>query len=270
MDAYDSQTLATTTEMAAVAAFAHLGADGYPRLTPVTPLLLDGDPAFTLTYADSALAQEISTSPRAALAFSDSRLAYVGWSPLSATVRVEVFPDPEGELFRQELLTQEVRKFPPARSLIDSPVLQRENWWCLPRWIVRVVEAGEPQPIARRESPDHGLLACDVNGTLETQTVEVGDWESDRIRIRSLLTDATLPGSAPTALLSHDFAVPDMDPRATLLVTGELEGGRLSVKSREGDREIGARPGLLARWRAHRDYERRCRAGIKSYATPGR
>ncbi|MDQ3303998.1 MAG: hypothetical protein M3518_11720, partial [Actinomycetota bacterium] len=140
----------------------------------------------------------------------------------------------------------------------------------LPRWIVRVVEAGEPQPIARRESPDHGLLACDVNGTLETQTVEVGDWESDRIRIRSLLTDATLPGSAPTALLSHDFAVPDMDPRATLLVTGELEGGRLSVKSREGDREIGARPGLLARWRAHRDYERRCRAGIKSYATPGR
>jgi len=173
-------------------------------------------------------------------------------------------------LFRQELLTQEVRKFPPARSLIDSPVLQRENWWYLPRWIVRVVDAGEPRPIARRESPDHGLLVCDVNGALETRTVEVSDWESDRIRIGSLLTDTALPTDVRAALLSHDFAVPDMDPRATLLITGKLEGGRLSVKSREGDRVIGTRPGLLARWRAHRDYERRCRAGIKSYATPGR
>ncbi|MDP9476585.1 MAG: hypothetical protein M3R38_13030, partial [Actinomycetota bacterium] len=77
MSLYDPQTFATTTELSAVAAFAYVGPDGTPRIVPVTPLLLEGDPAFTLTYALSETAQEISTATGAALVFFDSRLAYV-------------------------------------------------------------------------------------------------------------------------------------------------------------------------------------------------
>jgi hypothetical protein len=49
MTVYDRQTLATTAELAAVAASAHTDAGGTPIVEPVTPLLLDGSPAFTLT-----------------------------------------------------------------------------------------------------------------------------------------------------------------------------------------------------------------------------
>ena len=265
MSGYDRQTLATTAELAAVAAFAYVGDDGMPRLTPVTPLLLDADPAFTLTYADSALAREVSASPRAALVFSDSRLAYVGWSPLSVAVKVEVLADPEGELFRDALLTQELRKFPPGRQIIDSPLLQRENWWYLPRWIVRVVEAGEPRPVARRAASDHGILAYESGGALAADTVQVAGWNADRIPVRPLSGHSSPPES-PAALMRHDFATPDMDPRTTFLATGRLENGRLLVDRRSGSHELGKRPGLVARWREQRDLERRCKAGLKEHA----
>ncbi len=266
MPVYDRQSLKTTTEQAAVAAFAHVGSGGSPRLMPITPLLLDGSPAFTLTFARSDLAREISASPQAALVYADSRLAYVGWNPLSVTARAEVIPDPEGKLFREELLHQELRKFPPDRELIGSLLLQRENWWYLPRWIVRVIEAGEPRPVARRAGPDHGVLAYETGGVLLAETASVEDWDADRILVKPFAATAYLPpAGVPAALLFHDFAIPDMDPRTSFLVRGRLENGRLSVSERSGSRTLGKRPGLLARWRAQRDLERRCKAGLKEY-----
>jgi hypothetical protein len=266
MNVYDPQTLTTTTELAAVAAFAYVGPDGVPRLTPVTPLLLDGAPAFTLTYALSDVAREISGSPGAALVFSDSRLAYVGWSPLSVAVEVEVLPDPEGELFCDALLTQELLKFPPGRQIIDSPLLQRENWWYLPRWVVRVVGTGEPRPVARRAAPDHGVLAYESGGVLAADTAQVADRDADRISVRTLSEGGPPPPGSPAALLLHDFATPDMDPRNTFLATGKLESGRLLVDRRSGSPELGERPGLIARWREQRALERRCKAGLREYA----
>ena len=270
MDAYDAQTLITTTEMAAVATLAYSVPGGPPRLTPVTPLLLDGEPAIALTYAESEMAREISTAPFVSLAFTDSRLAYVGWTPLSVAVTIEVTQDPEGELFRQELLTQEVRKFPPARQFIDSPLLQRENWWYLPRWILRVVDFETPHPTTRRETPNHALLAYEKENTLQLETVEVQNWEADSIPIRPQTSGTFFSANTPAALFHHDFAVPDMDPRSTFLATGILNGDRFSVESREGTRSISGRPGLFGRLRAQRDLEKSCRACIKKYATPGR
>ena len=262
MPLYDRQTLVTTTELAAVAAFAHVGADGIPHLMPVTPLLLDGDPAFTLTYACLDLAKEITASPQAALVFHDSRLAYAGWSPLTVRAEIEVVPDPDGGLFSEKLLDQELRKFPPDRQLIDSPLLRRENWWYMPRLIVRLVETGEPRPIARRESSDHGVLAYVSGEGLTASAVRVEDWNANRIHVR-LFGDEPLRKTSPAALLYHDFAVPDMDPRATFLATGLLENGCLYVARRSGSRFLGKRPGLLTRWRGYKDIERRCKAGLK-------
>ena len=267
MSVYDRQTLSTTTELAAVAAFAHVGADDAPRLRPVTPLLLEGTPAFALTYAESDLAREISASPQAALVFHDSRLAYVGWSPLTVAVKAEAIPDPEGELFREELLHQQLRKFPPDRQLIGNLLLQRENWWYLPRWVVRLVEAGEPRSVTRRAGPEHGILAYETESVLRAETVHVGDWDAARIPIKPLADHASVPfESVQATLLYHDFTTPDMDPRTTFLATGRLENARLFVAQRSGSRTLGKRPGLLARWRAQRDLERRCKAGLREYA----
>ncbi len=265
MHEYNRQTLITSAELAAVATFAHTGDDDMPRLTSVTPLLLDGCPAFTLTYARLELAREIAASPQATLVFHDSRLAYAGWSPLTASGRVEVVSDPDGELFYEKLLHQELDKFPPDRQLIDSPLLRRENWWYMPRLIVRLVEAGEPRPVARRETPDHSVLAYVSGGGLTAETVHVEDWNVDRIPIRlSRSGEPSLPEGSSATLLYHDFAVPDMDPRTSFLAAGRLENGRLFVTRRRGSRTLGERPGLFARWRAHRDLKRRCKAGLKS------
>ena len=267
MPVYDSQTLATTTELAAVAAFVCVGADGAPLIEPVTPLLFEGGPAFALTYARSDLAQQISSSPRAALVFSDSRLAYVGWNPLSVAARAQVIPDPEGKVFSEELLQQQLRKFPPDRELIGSLILQSENWWYVPRWIVRLVEAGEPHPVARRIEPDHGVLAYDTGEALVAETVRVEDWAAERIPVRPLDPRTSLPSEdVPAALFYHDFAIPDMDPRTSLLVRGRLTNSRLSVTERGGSTTLDKRPGLLARWRAQRELERRCKAGLKEHA----
>ncbi len=264
MSLYDRQTLTTTTELAAVAAFAYAGADGTPHLMPVTPLLLDGDPAFTLPYARLELAREIFASSQAALLYADSRLAYVGWSPLAATVKAEVIPDPEGELFCEKLLHQELRKFPPDRQLIDSPLLRRENWWYVPRLIVRLVEPGEPRPVARRETQDHGVLAYVSDKGLTAESVRVADWGAERISVGLSGVNERSVERSPATLLYYDFEVPDMDPRTSFLAAGRLENGRLSVAHRSGSRTLGKRPGLIARWRAQRDLERRCKAGLKS------
>lgn len=265
MPAYDRQTLVTTAELAAVAAAAYVGSDGVPAVEAVTPLLVGGDPAFTLPYARLDLLREISASPQLALVFSDSRLAYVGWRPLAVTGRTEITADPEGHLFREELLHQELRKFPPDRQLIGSMLLQRENWWYLPRFIVRLIEAEDPRPVARRAGPDHGVLAYEEGGLLTAETVRVEDWNAERIPVRTSLGQTSLPPEAvPAGLFFHDFAVPDMDPRTSFLARGRIINGRLVVSERSGSPTLGKRPGLLARWRAQRDLQRRCKAAIKS------
>lgn len=263
MPEYDAQTLATTAELAAVAAVAYVAPDGAPALEGVTPLLFRGEPAFTLSYARSDLAREISASPRIALVFSDSRLAYVGWNPLVATGRAEVTADPEGELFRDELLHQELGKFPPDRPLIGSMLLQRENWWYMPRYIVRLAAPAEAHPVARRAGPEHGVLACAASGDITAGTVRVEEWGAGRIPVRSAGPTPLPPQGVPAALFRHDFAVPDMDPRASFLARGRLENGRLLVADRRGSPVLGKRPGLLARWRAQRELQRRCKAGLR-------
>ena len=265
MPTYDRQTLRTTTELAAIATVAYSGPDGMPRIISITPLLLDGVPAFSFTYARSDLAQEIFASPQAVLTYADSRLAYMGWSPLSVAARIEVSPDPEGGLFRDKLLHQQLRKFPPDRQLIGSLLLQRENWWYMPRWIARVVEAGEPRAVARRTGLDQGVLAWKTDQAIAADTVRVEDWDADPVVVRSLSEEGLPTETLPAALFFHDFAIPDMDPRTSFLATGWLDNGRLSVMRRAGSLELGKRPGLIARWRAQRDLERRCKAGLKNH-----
>jgi len=268
MHGYDRQSLTTTTELAAVAELAYAAANGSPRVEAVTPLLLGGDPTFALPYSRLELARRLAEVPRVSVTFSDSRLAYVGWSPLTVEGAVEVTPDPEGELFLGELLTDELRKFRPARSLIGNFVARRDHWWYVPRLILRLKDAGPPRPVARRTAPEHAVLAWNVGGTVRADVVRVDDWQAERIAVRPLPPDAAgpaepLPDGVPAALFRNDFSVPDMEQRASLLVSGRLEGRRLTVERLEGEPQLGRRPGTLGRWRAQMDLARRCKAGLK-------
>jgi hypothetical protein len=249
--------------MAAVAELSYLDSAGSPRIEPLTPLLMEKEPAFALPYSRTDLAHRLEKSPEVSLTFSDSRLARVGWSPLAVEGRMEVIPDPEGDLFLEELLYWELRKFWPSRQLIGSLVLRRDNWWYVSRLILRFTETAAPRSIARRTDPDHGILAWKTGDGISSDTVRVEGWEVERPLVSPISPDVTLPDGVAAALLYHDFSVPDMEQRAILHLSGRLENGRLSVTSSEGSRTLGKRPGIVARWRAQKELERRCRAGLK-------
>lgn len=264
MTVYDQQTLRTSAEMAAVAELSYLDTDGSPRIEPLTPLLMEKEPVFALPYSRTDLAYRLEESPWVSLTFSDSRLARVGWSPLAVEGKIEVVPDPEGDLFLDELLYWELRKFWPSRQLIGSLVLRRDNWWYVPRLILRFTETDAPRSLVRRTEPSHGVLAWrNEGGLVYSDSVRIENWEDERPLLRPLSPDETLPGSGPAAFLYHDFSVPDREQRVVLHLSGRLENGRLVVKRREGSRFLDKRPGIVARWRAQKGLERRCREGLK-------
>ena len=260
---YDTQTLRTSAEMAAVAELAYTGPDGAPRIEALTPLSFEKEPVFALPYSRTDLARCLENDPRVSLTFSDSRLARVGWSPLTVEGKVEVMPDPEGDLFVEEPLYWELRKYGPSRQLIGSLVLRRDNWWYVSRLILQFTEIETPRPVTRRTEPDQGVLAWKDGDNIFSDTVRVDDWDSERPLV-SPLSREELPDNVPAALLYHDFSVPDREQRTSLNLTGTLNNGRLSAPRREGAYTLEKRPGLVARWRAQKDLERRCKAGLKS------
>jgi hypothetical protein len=77
------------------------------------------------------------------------------------------------------------------------------------------------------------------------------------------LPSEALKDGVPAALFRHDFSVPDMEQRTSLLVSGRLEGGRLAVERLEGSPRLDRRPSTIGRWRAQMDLARRCKAGLR-------
>lgn len=231
----------------------------------VIPLLVDGAPAFTLTYNRLETARCIGRAPELTLVLQDPRLARVGWSPLAVPVRAAVEPDPEGTTFSEEMLEQELRKHPPSREIANSFLLQRENWWYLPRLIVRLEPVETPRPLARREDSAHGLLAWS-EGPGEhpgVQAVAVPNPDGERISI-SPLDPGKLPDEAPATVRLHDLEIPEMERSATFNASGRLRAGELRVETRNGSARLGPRPGVIARWRWLRRLERGCKRGLKA------
>lgn len=267
MTVYDSQTLRTSAETASVAELAYTDLSGTPRIEALTPLLLEKEPVFALPYSRMDITRCLDEDPHVSLTFSDSRLARVGWSPLTVEGKMEVTPDPEGDIFLEEPLYWELRKYGPSRPLIGSLVLRRDNWWYVPRLILRFTEIENPRPVTRRTEPDQGILAWKEADNILSDTVRVDDWDAER-PVLDLLSGEVHPlDNAPAALLYHDFSIPDREQRASLSLTGTLNNGRLSVARREGSRTLEKRPGLIARWRAQKDLERLCKAGLESRRT---
>jgi hypothetical protein len=263
---YDAQTLRTSMQTAILGTAVIPGTSGEaPLVEGVIPLLVDDAPVFTLTYDRLETARRIGRTPEITLVLHDPRLARVGWSPLSARVRATVEPDPEGGVFLEEMLEQELRKHPPSREIANTFLLQRENWWYLPRLIVRLEPVESPRPLARREDPSHGLLAWSgyPGEHPGAQTVSVPDTGGEPLPITPL-GPGNLPNEVPATLRMHDLEIPEMESDTTFKASGRLRGGRLQVETRGGSAELGPRPGIIARWRWLRSLEKGCKRGLKA------
>lgn len=238
------------------------GADGHLDMTARMPLVRGSEPVLALTYDDLALARCLAAATDAVLVLSDARFALHGWQPLQVPVTMSLRHDPEGEVFVEELVDQELRKFPPSRLRADSLLQRRENWWYLARVLVTLHPLRRVEAITARATEDSAVVCWGTRGLLRATTASVRDWNQDRILLRRLdlgtFDDAS---GAPAAALRHEATV-DRERSATAVAAGRLDGWALTVSSRRGDPRLPAAPGVWQRIRHARRLERACRRGL--------
>lgn len=251
--------LVQSVRASTVAELSWVGADGCPDALPAVPLLLDGEPAVTYPYAYADLARRIAGSSRVALTLSEPRMTGSPWYPLTVAGRPRLIEDVDGELFKAELLQEELRKYPPSRTLADSLLLRREHWWYVPRMII-VLAADPPVPVEPRTDVDAQVLTVWDGDRLHVDTVRVARKDDSHLDVTSLLGRGLPEG--PAALLGHDFSVPDLERWTPWVTRGELAGPSLRVTEWPERTTLEPVPKLRQRFRRQRDLEKACRAAL--------
>lgn len=243
-----------------------LAPDGTPRVRGVVPLVLEGRPVVAFLYADHEIAREAAASSRVVLVVAEPRSTAAAFGPAVLHARPTLREDPEGDLYVDELVVQELRRFPPARVFADSPLLMRENWWYLPRLVLDLEVEGAAPATARRAPYDH-LLVVAHDDTLAVRAAgPVGDLGSDG-SAAEVAVDGTPPPPGPAELFGQDASFPDLERWSQWHWRGHWDGQALVVSEAPATRGLGPTPGLVQRWRRQRDLERRCTAAIPR---PGR
>jgi hypothetical protein len=203
----------------------------------------------------------VAAAPAVALSLTDPRMTGGGWRPLAATGRVRLIEDKDGELFKKELLTEELRKYPPSRVFADSIMLRREYWWYVPRLIL-ALDLTPPIPVEPRADASSQVLAVWGGDRLHIDTVRVADAGPDRLDVTSLAGRAVPDGRA--ALLGHDFSMRDLEQWTPWVTRGDLSGGILAVTEWPERATLERVPKLRERFRRQRDLERACRAALEA------
>lgn len=233
--------------------------DGAVEAARVTPLVDEHGVVLALPLAERPLAERLAEAEHVVLACSDDRMALRGWEPLAIAGRIEVEADLEGDRFHEELLEQELGKYPPSRLLVDSLRDRRENWWYLPRLLCHLQPTAPPREIGARSDPTTGVLAWEDTDGLAVETVEITDADEGHLDVRAL-SGATISGTgSPALLFRHDYSQPDLERRAERHEAGVLMGARLQDVVRAGELVLPGPPRLVDRIRRFRQLSKACR-----------
>jgi hypothetical protein len=228
-----------------------------PRARGVVALLRQDRPAVAFTYADEALARAVASAGAVALSLTELRSTGAAFRPLLATGRPVLVEDPKGDVYAADLLLQELHRYPPARSYVDSPLLQRENWWYLPRLVIEL-ELDSVRPLPARSDEDQHLL---VVATGEGLAVQVARLPPERGETLELDVDRAAP-PGPAVLFGQDASFPDLENWAQWSYRGAWDGSSFTVHHPPATVGLGPTPSLRQRWRRHRDLELGCISAI--------
>lgn len=246
---------------AASCEIAWIDAAGVPGALSAVPLLDGPVPCVALTYDRAHLRPALAGATEVAFAVTDARALPSGADGVAAIGRLVLSDDLDGADYADTLLEQELRKYPPARALADSPLLRRENWWYLPRIVVRLDRVDRAVAVgARREPARDALLVRDDGAGLRLDVARAEDWSGERVAL--LASDPLRGDGAPTLAHGCDHS-PDRERWQTWWARGALHGDELTVTEREG--EPGAAPDALRLWerlRRARALSKGCRQGI--------
>jgi hypothetical protein len=256
-DPVDAQLL-TSVSASSLAELMWLRPSGEVGGVGVTACVHDDRPVVAFTYAAAGLAREIAAAPRVVLTLTEHRSTSTAFVPLAASGRPTLYEDPEGDLYVDALLLQELRRYPPARRYADSPLLRREHWWYLPR-LVLGLDVDEVSSIAARASAEDHLLAV-ATGPAEI-TVRTARVRATGPADVDVVPDAPVVEGA-AVLFGHDASFPDLERWTQWRWVGRWDGQRLEVVQAPERTGLGPVPGILQRLRAERDLARRCRRGL--------
>ncbi len=238
---------------AAVVADAAWTVEGRPRVHGVLPLVGPDGPVLALPYSQLATARSLAAAGRVLVCLSEPQGVGRAWRPLAVQARTRLQEDPGGEVFTATLLEQELLRWPPSRLLADSVLLRREHWWWLPRLLVHL-EVLEERPLAARESrEDHLLVVAGAGAGDPPEAAATGP--SGAVR-------GPAPAPGPAVLLGQELSWPDLERWGRWSWQGRWDGATLQVEQAPESTGLPPVPGLLSRWRRHRDLERSCRAGL--------
>lgn len=239
-------------------------AGGHPHSSPVVPLQVDGRPALAVPYVRAQWARDVAAQQEVVLTLSDPRLSGQRWKAVSLRARPRLVEDRGGDLFTDEMLEDELRKYPPSRALVDSILLRRENWWYVPR-LVLYLDVTETTLFVERFAPTTEMVLVTVDdGRPRVDAVRVTSSVASAMALEALGT-RDLPTDADEALLlAHDFTEPDMELWQTFEVRGPLVASSLRAETPSFAGVQGRMPRLTERLRRQRDLRRGCLAGLRT------
>ena len=241
-----------------LAEVAWVAADGTPAVRGVVALLRDDRPVLAFTYADVEAAGSLGAASQAVLTLTERRSTGTSFRPVTLAGRPSLAEDPQGEVFVAELVTQELRRYPPARLFADSPLLMREHWWYLPRLLVELA-VDTVEPVEPRVAPyDHLLVVADGDRPV-IRVARVDGPEGERLGVEVL---GEAPPAGPAVVFGQDASFPDLDQWAQWRWTGRWDGHGLVVEQSPATVGLGRPPGVVQRWRRQRAFERRCTEAI--------
>jgi hypothetical protein len=235
-----------------------VGDAGRPQARGVVALVRGLRPVLAFTYADELVARDVAGARHVALVLSEPRSTGTAFRPVVLTGRPRLVEDPSGDLFLTELVTQELRRYPPSRLLADSPLLMREHWWYLPRLVVEIdVDSLEPS-LPRVAPHDHVLVVSD-GSTPVVRLAGLADRSGDRIELDVAGTPAP-PGRA--LIFGQEASFPDLELWSQWRYRGHADADAFTVEEAPARTGLGPPPGLMRRWRRQRELERSCVAAI--------
>jgi hypothetical protein len=243
-----------------VAELSWLTVDGAPRVHGVVLLPGPDGPVVAFTYAEGDVAHAVAAAPEVVATMAETRSTGPGFRPSVLRGAPSLIEDRTGETFRRDLLVHELRRYPPSRLFADSPLLCRENWWYLPRLLVRI-DVVAMRPFPARNHPDERLLAvADVGRVVVGAVRPEGEHPgADRIPLRA---ETPLPPGA-AVLFGQDASFPDLEEWTRWSFEGDWDGAELSVRRAPVAVGLEARRSLRERVRQRRELERRCRAHLR-------
>lgn len=239
-----------------------LAADRRPSVVGVVALTRQDRPVVAFTYADEAVARAVAESSVVALSLTDPRSTGSVFRSLLVRGRPSLVEDPSGAAFTEHLLSEELRRYPPARVYADSPLLRREHWWFLPRLLIEI-DVSSVEQLPSRQTPRDHVLAVDGPDGPVVRVVRIDDEHStpDRLSL-TLLGQASPPAAGSAVLFGQDASFPDLEQWSQWCFTGAWHGSSFTVEEAPARVGLVTRPSVLQRWRTQRELERRCRAAI--------